>query len=95
MSPHTNVQCSLSTWDFSKLIPKDMLNTYCYIHSTFIIPKPDVKQEHQSYPGWNNCAYCALGAYDNASSAECSVTAAPECYCPRAATRTALTSVTS
>ena len=49
-------QCTLSTWDFGKIVPKEMLNSYCYIHSTFIIPpQPDrdgreLNRDH-TYPG--------------------------------------------
>ncbi len=49
------IQCTLGTWDFGKIVPKDMLNSYCYIHSTFIVPPhPDLDQERHTqgtYPG--------------------------------------------
>ncbi len=37
--------CSLAMYDFNKKIPREMLNTYCYIHSTFIVPDRKVKPE--------------------------------------------------
>jgi hypothetical protein len=33
--------CSLAMYEYEKIIPRDMLNSYCYIHSTYIIPKAD------------------------------------------------------
>ena len=35
--------------DFTKIIPKEMLNSYCYIHSTFLIPGS--YSGDYSYPG--------------------------------------------
>ena len=32
------IYCSLSMYEWDKIISKEMLNNYCYIHSTFIVP---------------------------------------------------------
>lgn len=55
-------QCTLSAYDFAKIIPADMLNSYCYIHSTFIIP--DVTDPTlTAYPGLH--AHTAQEAEDH------------------------------
>ena len=36
---HYMFQCTLGMKDYTKYMPKDMLNSYCYIHSTFIVPR--------------------------------------------------------
>ena len=41
--------CSMGVDDFTKIVPKEMLNSYCYIHSTFLIP--DSAAGEYSYPG--------------------------------------------
>lgn len=35
------IYCSLQMYEWERVIPKDMLNNYCYINSTFIVPVQD------------------------------------------------------
>ena len=35
------IYCSLAMYEYEKIVPRDMLNQYCYIHSTFIVPNND------------------------------------------------------
>ncbi len=41
------IYCTLTMYEWEKIIPKEMLNTYCYIHSTFIVPNHEVNQISQ------------------------------------------------
>ena len=43
------IYCSMGSSDFAKIVPKEMLNSYCYIHSTFLIP--DTTSGEYTYPG--------------------------------------------
>ena len=49
------IECSLMEKDFDKYLPKKMLNSYCYIHATFLVaeiePDSKVEQLQQIYPG--------------------------------------------
>ena len=47
------IYCSMSMYEWEKIVSKEMLNNYCYIHSTFVVPKPDqsTDQEIYTYPG--------------------------------------------
>ena len=48
------IQCTLAYKYWHYMIPKPMLNIYCYIHSTFVIPQAgqtDVSNQLYPYPG--------------------------------------------
>ena len=36
------IYCTLSMYEFEKIISKEMLNSYCYIHSTFVVPNTEL-----------------------------------------------------
>ena len=43
------IYCSLTMYEYEKIIPRDMLNQYCYIHSTFIVPNNDKYMDDDLY----------------------------------------------
>lgn len=47
------IHCTMATYEFDKFVSRDMLNTYCYIHSTFIYPQslPEGEDDLYSYYG--------------------------------------------
>ena len=48
------IHCTLAYKYWHYMIPKPMLNIYCYIHSTFVIPQAghtDVQNQLYPYPG--------------------------------------------
>ena len=48
------IHCTLAWKNWHYMIPKPMLNVYCYIHSTFIIPQAgavSVRDQLYPYPG--------------------------------------------
>ena len=48
------IHCTLAYKYWHYMIPKPMLNIYCYIHSTFVIPQAghtDVQKQLYPYPG--------------------------------------------
>lgn len=51
------IYCSLSMYEWERVISKEMLNSYCYIHSTFIIPKDERYMDEELYQ------YQGLGPY--------------------------------
>ena len=51
------IYCSLGAYEYEKVISKEMLNNYCYIHSTFIVPNSDQYLDESIYP------YSGVGPY--------------------------------
>ena len=48
------IHCTLAYKYWHYMIPKPMLNIYCYVHSTFVIPQAghtDVQNQLYPYPG--------------------------------------------
>ena len=48
------IHCTLAYKYWHYMIPKPMLNQYCYVHSTFVIPQAgqtDVQNQLYPYPG--------------------------------------------
>ena len=48
------IQCTLAYQYWHYMIPKPMLNIYCYIHSTFVIPQAgtaSINEQLYPYPG--------------------------------------------
>ena len=43
------IYCSLSMYEFEKIISKEMLNSYCFIHSTYVVPKTDLYLDDSMY----------------------------------------------
>lgn len=43
------IHCSLNVFEFFKVIQQDMLDSYCYIYSSFIIPTAN--DDGHPYPG--------------------------------------------
>ena len=51
------IYCSMGAYEYEKIISKEMLNNYCYIHSTFIVPKSAQYLDDSLY------AYQGVGPY--------------------------------
>ena len=48
------IHCTLAYKDWHYMIPKPMLNIYCYVHSTFLIPRAgavSIRDQLYPYPG--------------------------------------------
>ena len=43
------IYCTLSMYEYEKIISKEMLNSYCFIHSTYVVPKSDLYLEDSMY----------------------------------------------
>ena len=51
------IYCSMGAYEYEKIISKEMLNNYCYIHSTFIVPNSAQYLDDSLY------AYQGVGPY--------------------------------
>ena len=51
------IYCSMGAYEYEKIISKEMLNNYCYIHSTFIVPNSAQYLDDSLY------AYRGVGPY--------------------------------
>ena len=53
------IHCTLAYKYWHYMIPKPMLNIYCYVHSTFVIPQagaPSIHEQLYPYPGVGHAA---------------------------------------
>ena len=43
------ILCTLYYYEFDKVIAPNMLNTYCYVHSSFIVPSTNTDHDDMVY----------------------------------------------
>ena len=53
------IYCTLSMYEFEKIVPKDMLNSYCFIHSTYVVPNNQMYLDDAMYK------YEGIGPYSS------------------------------